>query len=96
MERGAHVTFNSFPCHEDARSNAASRSLTDHLKPHVPRVLPILSQYADSSEEIEWVLNCWLFTGESMYASAALLHVELDVEIFDPTAIRGDAEMLLE
>jgi cullin-associated NEDD8-dissociated protein 1 len=27
------------------------RSLADHLKPHVPRVLPILSQYADSSEE---------------------------------------------
>jgi len=25
--------------------------LTDHLKPHVPRVLPILSQYADSPEE---------------------------------------------
>jgi len=27
------------------------RSIADHLQPHVPRVLPILSQYADSSEE---------------------------------------------
>eukprot|EP00930_Biecheleria_cincta_P085975 TRINITY_DN75343_c0_g1_i1.p1 TRINITY_DN75343_c0_g1~~TRINITY_DN75343_c0_g1_i1.p1 ORF type:complete len:1277 (-),score=337.39 TRINITY_DN75343_c0_g1_i1:197-4027(-) len=27
------------------------RSLAEHLKPHVPRVLPILSQYADSQEE---------------------------------------------
>mmetsp|Transcript_22006 Transcript_22006/g.62883 ORF Transcript_22006/g.62883 Transcript_22006/m.62883 type:complete len:1274 (-) Transcript_22006:103-3924(-) len=27
------------------------RSLADHLRPHVPRVLPILSQYADSGEE---------------------------------------------
>jgi len=26
-------------------------SLADHLRPHVPRVLPILSQYADSQEE---------------------------------------------
>eukprot|EP00441_Pelagodinium_beii_P034026 CAMPEP_0197642028 /NCGR_PEP_ID=MMETSP1338-20131121/15800_1 /TAXON_ID=43686 ORGANISM="Pelagodinium beii, Strain RCC1491" /NCGR_SAMPLE_ID=MMETSP1338 /ASSEMBLY_ACC=CAM_ASM_000754 /LENGTH=1271 /DNA_ID=CAMNT_0043215093 /DNA_START=14 /DNA_END=3826 /DNA_ORIENTATION=+ len=26
-------------------------SLAEHLKPHVPRVLPILSQYADSQEE---------------------------------------------
>eukprot|EP00931_Biecheleriopsis_adriatica_P101392 TRINITY_DN76542_c0_g1_i1.p1 TRINITY_DN76542_c0_g1~~TRINITY_DN76542_c0_g1_i1.p1 ORF type:complete len:1272 (-),score=340.55 TRINITY_DN76542_c0_g1_i1:76-3891(-) len=28
-----------------------SRSLAEHLKPHVPRVLPILCQYADSQEE---------------------------------------------
>jgi len=28
-----------------------ARSLAEHLKPHVPRVLPILSQYADSQEE---------------------------------------------
>eukprot|EP00440_Ansanella_granifera_P031831 gb/GFBE01034542.1/.p1 GENE.gb/GFBE01034542.1/~~gb/GFBE01034542.1/.p1 ORF type:complete len:1280 (+),score=324.01 gb/GFBE01034542.1/:1-3840(+) len=28
-----------------------TRSLAEHLKPHVPRVLPILSQYADSQEE---------------------------------------------
>merc|ERR1719215_783582 len=27
------------------------KSLAEHLKPHVPRVLPILSQYADSQEE---------------------------------------------
>jgi len=27
------------------------RSLADHLQPHVPRVLPILCQYADSPEE---------------------------------------------
>eukprot|EP00929_Paragymnodinium_shiwhaense_P075115 TRINITY_DN3840_c0_g2_i1.p1 TRINITY_DN3840_c0_g2~~TRINITY_DN3840_c0_g2_i1.p1 ORF type:complete len:1278 (-),score=399.72 TRINITY_DN3840_c0_g2_i1:105-3938(-) len=27
------------------------RHLADHLKPHVPRVLPILAQYADSAEE---------------------------------------------
>jgi len=29
----------------------SDRSLADHLRPHVPRVLPILSQYADSQEE---------------------------------------------
>lgn len=28
-----------------------SRTLAEHLKPHVPRVLPILQQYADSQEE---------------------------------------------
>jgi len=28
-----------------------SRDLAEHLKPHVPRVLPILEQYADSQEE---------------------------------------------
>ncbi|CAE7627941.1 CAND1 [Symbiodinium pilosum] len=28
-----------------------SRALAEHLKPHVPRVLPILQQYADSQEE---------------------------------------------
>jgi len=31
--------------------NNLDRSLAEHLKPHVPRVLPILNQYADSSEE---------------------------------------------
>mmetsp|Transcript_3606 Transcript_3606/g.5600 ORF Transcript_3606/g.5600 Transcript_3606/m.5600 type:complete len:1280 (-) Transcript_3606:211-4050(-) len=30
---------------------SGARSLAEHLKPHVPRVLPILSQYADSQEE---------------------------------------------
>jgi len=34
-----------------ANKSPDSRSLTEHLKPHVPRVLPILSQYADSPEE---------------------------------------------
>mmetsp|Transcript_75753 Transcript_75753/g.190487 ORF Transcript_75753/g.190487 Transcript_75753/m.190487 type:complete len:1276 (-) Transcript_75753:95-3922(-) len=29
----------------------ADRSLAEHLRPHVPRVLPILTQYADSQEE---------------------------------------------
>merc|ERR1712151_1107686 len=29
----------------------ASGSLAEHLRPHVPRVLPILAQYADSQEE---------------------------------------------
>lgn len=31
--------------------SASSATLADHLRPHVPRVLPILSQYADSAEE---------------------------------------------
>lgn len=30
---------------------SGARSLAEHLRPHVPRVLPILSQYADSQEE---------------------------------------------
>jgi len=33
------------------RKNPNDRSLSEHLRPHVPRVLPILSQYADSEEE---------------------------------------------
>lgn len=34
-----------------ARKNPGDRALSEHLRPHVPRVLPILSQYADSPEE---------------------------------------------
>jgi len=34
-----------------AKKTPGDRSLAEHLKPHVPRVLPILSQYADSPEE---------------------------------------------
>jgi len=34
-----------------AQRSAAGASLAEHLRPHVPRVLPILSQYADSPEE---------------------------------------------
>jgi len=34
-----------------AKKTPGDRSLSEHLKPHVPGVLPILSQYADSSEE---------------------------------------------
>lgn len=34
-----------------AKKTPGDRSLSEHLKPHVPRVLPILSQYADSPEE---------------------------------------------
>jgi cullin-associated NEDD8-dissociated protein 1 len=34
-----------------AKKTPGDRSLAEHLKPHVPRVLPILSQYADSTEE---------------------------------------------
>merc|ERR1712151_1006948 len=34
-----------------ARKSPGDRSLSEHLRPHVPRVLPILSQYADSPEE---------------------------------------------
>jgi len=34
-----------------AKKTPGDRSLAEHLKPHVPRVLPILSQYAASEEE---------------------------------------------
>lgn len=34
-----------------AQRTTSERSLADHLRPHVPRVLPILSQHADSPEE---------------------------------------------
>lgn len=34
-----------------ARRGPEGGSLAEHLRPHVPRVLPILSQYADSAEE---------------------------------------------
>merc|ERR1712007_393085 len=34
-----------------ARKNPGDRALSEHLRPHVPRVLPILSLYADSPEE---------------------------------------------
>jgi cullin-associated NEDD8-dissociated protein 1 len=32
-------------------SRSSGSSLAEHLRPHVPRVMPILSQYADSPEE---------------------------------------------
>jgi cullin-associated NEDD8-dissociated protein 1 len=34
-----------------AKKTPGDRSLSEHLKPYVPRVLPILSQYTDSAEE---------------------------------------------
>jgi len=34
-----------------SQRSAGGLSLAEHLRPHVPRVLPILSQYADSQEE---------------------------------------------
>lgn len=34
-----------------AKKTVTGCSLSEHLRPHVPRVLPILSQYADSPEE---------------------------------------------
>mmetsp|Transcript_77181 Transcript_77181/g.213364 ORF Transcript_77181/g.213364 Transcript_77181/m.213364 type:complete len:1277 (-) Transcript_77181:133-3963(-) len=34
-----------------AQRSLSGPSLAEHLRPHVPRVLPILSQYADSQEE---------------------------------------------